>query len=150
MVSNKAERLIALFEAVKGLLVLMAGFGLLTLMHHDMQTVAATLISHLHLNPATHYPHVFLELASHIGDTQIWLFALYAFGYAVLRLSEAYGLWHNLQWAQWIAVITGAMYLPVEVGELATKFSWLKLVVFVINVGVVLFMSYKIKSARQA
>lgn len=145
LLSNNVDRLIAVFEATKGALVLMAGFGLLALLHKDVQLVVTTLISHLHLNPTKHYPHVFLELASHVTDPQLWLFANLALVYAGLRLFEAYGLWFNLRWAQWIAVLSGGFYMPLEIYELFTKFAWLKVVVFLVNVCVVLYMYYRVK-----
>ncbi len=145
MVKNKAERGIAIFEAAKGVAMLLAAFGLLAFLHENIEAVAVSLLLHLHLDPQTHYPHFFLQLASHVGDKQIWLFALYAFFYASLRCLEAYGLWFNLRWGQWIAVISGGLYLPIEVFEVLKQFSWLKLLVLVGNVAVVVFMVYKIK-----
>src|ERR1041385_9444022 len=57
-------RAIAFFEAVKGTLVLVAGFGLLSLVHRDLEDLAERLVQHSHLNPASHYPRVFLEAAA--------------------------------------------------------------------------------------
>ncbi|RYG83545.1 DUF2127 domain-containing protein, partial [bacterium] len=37
---RRAVRTVAVFEAAKGLLVLLAGFGLLRLLHHDVQAEA--------------------------------------------------------------------------------------------------------------
>lgn len=143
--TSNVDRLIAVFEALKGALVLMAGFGLLTLLHKNVQLVATILIAHLHLNPAKHYPHVFLALASHVTNLQLWLFTMLALVYAGLRLFEAYGLWFNLRWAQWIAVLSGGFYMPLEIYELFTKFSWLKVTVFLVNACVVLCMYYRVK-----
>ena len=45
---------IAIIEAIKGLLVLLVGFGLLSLAHRDVEQFAAELVRHAHLNPASH------------------------------------------------------------------------------------------------
>lgn len=148
MVKNKAERGIAIFEASKGAAMLLAAFGLLALLHEKVEMVAESLILHLHLDPQTNYPHFFLQLASHVGDKQIWLFALYAFFYAGLRGLEAYGLWFNLRWGHWVAVISGGLYLPIEVYEVLKQFSWFKILVLLVNIAVVVFMAYKIKYER--
>ena len=50
--------IVALFEGAKGVLVLLAGFGLLALIHKDVHVIAARLIANFHLNPANHYPRV--------------------------------------------------------------------------------------------
>jgi hypothetical protein len=51
-----AIRTVALVEAAKGALVLVAGLGLLSLVHHDAQRLAEVLVTHSHLNPASRYP----------------------------------------------------------------------------------------------
>ena len=55
---------IAIVEATKGLLVLLVGFGLLSLAHRDVEQFAAEPVRHAHLNPASHYPHIFIETAT--------------------------------------------------------------------------------------
>src|SRR5262249_7922043 len=64
----------ALFEALKGLLVILAGLGLLAFVHRDAQAFAERLVLHLHLNPARHYPRIFIEAAGRLTDARIWLF----------------------------------------------------------------------------
>src|SRR4051812_15041552 len=122
-----ALRTVAVFEAAKGLIVLLAGFGLLELVHHDVQRTAEQLVRHLHMNPAKHFPRVFLEAASHLSDMHVWTLALMAGVYSALRLLEAYGLWKNQPWAEWLAVVSGAIYIPFEVRGLLHRFDWLKL-----------------------
>ena len=51
-------RAVGVFEAAKGVVVLIAGLGLLSLVHRDAQHAAETIVRHLHLNPARHYPRV--------------------------------------------------------------------------------------------
>jgi uncharacterized membrane protein (DUF2068 family) len=130
-------RAVAVFEAAKGLLVLLAGFGLLELIHHDVERVAEELVGHLHLNPAKHLPRVFLEAASRLNDVHVWTLALMAGAYASLRLLEAYGLWRNQTWAEWLAVVSGAIYVPFEIRGLLHRFDWLKLSLLILNLGVV-------------
>jgi hypothetical protein len=72
-------RTVALFEAAKGALVLAAGFGLLSLLHKDLQQAAESIVRHLHLNPARHLPRVFIEAATRMTDKKLWLFAAGAF-----------------------------------------------------------------------
>ena len=42
----------AAFEALKGVIVLVAGFGLARLIHGDVQQAAEDLVDRLHLDPA--------------------------------------------------------------------------------------------------
>lgn len=135
-------RLIAIAEAAKGMLVLLAGFGLLSLLHRDVQSIAEDLVRHLHLNPASRYPRIFIEAAHDISDSSLLLLAGLAFGYAVIRLIEAYGLWQARRWAEWLAVTSGSVYVPIEVYELFAGVSWIKVFTLAVNVGIVAYMSY--------
>ena len=68
-------RVVAAFEAGKGALVLLAGLGLLSLIHRDIQAVAEHIVRMGHLNPASHYPRVFIEAASRVTDGYLWAMA---------------------------------------------------------------------------
>src|SRR2546423_9641575 len=57
-------RAVAFFEALKGALVLVAGFGLLALVHRDLEVLAERLVRHSHLNPPGPYPRAFIEAAA--------------------------------------------------------------------------------------
>ena len=131
----------ALFEALKGLLVILAGFGLLAFVHHDAQAFAERLVVHLHLNPARHYPRVFIEAARRLTDARIWLIATGAFAYSALRFAEAYGLWRARPWAQWIGIVSGGVYLPVEVIALIRRPTILKAILLLLNVLLVAYLA---------
>ena len=135
-------RIVALFEALKGTLVLFVGFGLLSLVHRDVQATAERLVQHLHLNPARHYPRIFIQAAAHINDTGLRSLAVLAFLYAVVRLIEAYGLWRMKVWAEWFAIISGTIYLPIEVYEIFEHVTWMRVMVFIINAFIVGYLVY--------
>jgi uncharacterized membrane protein (DUF2068 family) len=135
-------RTVAAYEASKGFLVMAAGLGLLSLVHHDVQRAAESVVRHLHLNPARHYPRVFIEAATRVTDTRLWLLASGAFAYAVVRGVEAYGLWRARTWAEWFAILSGGIYLPFEIYALIHHSTAMKAVVLLINVAVVGYVSY--------
>ena len=114
---------------------------MLALLHGEAQHMAETLVTHLHLNPASHYPRIFLELAGHLTDTRLWLLASFACLYTSLRFIEAYGLWRRRIWAEWFAALSGAVYLPFEVAALIQGNSVLKWVTLIINLSIVVYMS---------
>ena len=88
---------------------------------------------HLHLNPARHYPRVFIEAAGRLTDARLWLLAAGAFAYSLLRFAEAYGLWRERAWAEWIGIVSGGVYLPVEVYELVHRPTVLKAALLIVN-----------------
>jgi uncharacterized membrane protein (DUF2068 family) len=135
-------RAIAFFEALKGTLVLVAGFGLLSLVHRDLQDLAERLVRHSHLNPASHYPRVFVEAASHVSDSRLRTLAALAFAYSVVRFVEAYGLWRMRAWAEWFAIISGCIYLPIEVYELFERATPIRAGVLLLNALIVAYLLY--------
>ncbi|WP_235579263.1 DUF2127 domain-containing protein [Pseudorhodoferax sp. Leaf274] len=138
--ARPALRTVALFEAAKGLLALVGASGLLAFAHRDLQALALQMLAHLHMNPAAHYPHIFVQAAEHLQDQRLALLALGAAGYALLRLGEAYGLWRGRAWAEWLAAGSGAIYLPFEVAELLRRPGWLSASLLLLNAGIVVLM----------
>lgn len=141
-------RLVAIFEALKGLIVVLAGFGLLSMVHADAEQVAEHLVRHLHLDAARHYPSIFIQAARRLNDVHLWWLALAAAAYASIRFAEAAGLWFEKAWAEWLAAISGAFYLPFEIYELSRGVTWLRLATFIANVLVVAVMVYALRARR--
>jgi uncharacterized membrane protein (DUF2068 family) len=135
--STVALRTVALFEGAKGALVLVVGLGLLSLIHHDLQRIAEELVRHFHLNPARHYPQIFIHAAAHLTEAKIQMLAAAASLYAFMRLVEAYGLWRARGWAEWFAVLSGGIYVPLELYHLFHRLTWANLLLLTVNVLIV-------------
>ena len=140
---TRGIRAVAVFEALKGVLVLGAGVGLFSLLPKDLaeiSEVGESIVRHLHLNPAHHYPHVFLVALSDLTDKNIFWLAIGAMAYSLLRLTEAYGLWYERVWAEWLAIVSGGLYLPVEIYELSLGATFVKAFVTVLNLILVIYL----------
>ncbi len=135
-------RSIAVFEALKGLVVLLAGFGLLHFVHRDLQSTAEEWVRHSHLNPAHHYPRIFIEAARRASSSRIRFLASMAFLYSAVRLLEAYGLWYLKAWAEWFAIISGSIYVPIEMYELAKHATVVRATVLIVNIAIVFYLVY--------
>ena len=138
----KGLRTVATVELAKGLIVLAAGVGVLSMRHKNIWGVAESLLEFLHVNPYHHYVGFFIDLVSRVSDVRLWKVALVASIYVVLRFIEAYGLWYALPWAEWMAAITGGIYVPFEVNDLIRRPTWFRLAVLVVNLLIVLYMLY--------
>jgi len=147
--STKGIRVVAFFEGAKGLLVLLVGFGLLELVHRDLHLAAEQIVSHMHLNPAKHYPMIFIDAVTHISDRQLWMIALSALLYSAVRFVEAVGLWLERQWAEWFGLLSGGIYIPVELFELTRGMTWPKVTVLIVNAGIVLYLGHVLYHSRQ-
>ena len=139
----------ASLEFLKGLIVLLAGFGLLSLVHRDAWDVAESFLERLHISPDAHYAQVFLNLADQVTDSKLWAVAIGALAYSSLRFAEAYGLWRARPWAEWLALVSGAIYLPFEIYEMAQRPDWVRLTIFLVNLAVVFYMAHLRLQARE-
>ena len=146
---QKSIHAVAVFEALKGAVVLAVGFGLLELLHKDAHRIACDFIAHIHLNPAQKYPKIFIDLANDITDSTLWLFAGLALIYSAFRFIEGYGLWKEKTWAEWLAVISGTIYLPVEIYEIWVKISLIRIFALTANIVVVGLIGYVLLRKRQ-
>lgn len=137
---SAAIRTVALFEAFKGAVVLLAGSGLLLLIHTDVHAAAAGLIEHWHLNPASRYPQIFLQAASNLQDSRLMLLAAGAALYALVRFVEAWGLYGEKAWAEVLAAVSGGVYVPFEVVEILRQPSSHGVLLLIVNLVVVALM----------
>jgi len=62
--------------------------------------------------------------------------------YSTIRFAEAYGLWRQQIWAEWFGILSGSIYLPVELYELTVRISPPRLAVFLVNLLVVGWLSW--------
>jgi uncharacterized membrane protein (DUF2068 family) len=138
-----ALRAVASLELAKGLVVLLLGFGAVSLVHKDAWDVAEALLRFLHVNPDRHhYAQVFLNLADNLTDKKLWAMAGGAAAYSIVRFVEAYGLWRERTWAEWFALISGALYVPFEAYEVVRRTTLIHVAVLLINLGIVFYMLY--------
>lgn len=137
---KKGLETIAIFEATKGLLVLAAGFGILELIGHDLQKIGEQLLVHFGMNVHHRYSKILLQLLAGVTRRDIILFAIGAVAYSTLRFVEAYGLWTQKKWGQWLAIISGGLYLPLEFRALYHHFTTIKAWIALINILIVVYL----------
>jgi uncharacterized membrane protein (DUF2068 family) len=62
--------------------------------------------------------------------------------YGLLEGVEAIGLWHGKRWAEYLTFIATVVLLPFEIYELHERVSPVKVIGFVINLAVVIYLIY--------
>lgn len=133
-------RTVAVLEALKGAAVLALCAVLLSLLHQDLNTVVDHLTRWLRLNPDSRVADWFYDLADRTTGRGIWAAVAVGLAYATCRFVEGYGLWHERRWAEWFAVISGAIYVPLEVIAVIAHPHWTRIVVLLGNILVVLYI----------
>ncbi len=148
----RALRSVAALEFAKGLLVVLAGLALFSLSRRALgiEGIAEDLLHLLHLNPDWHFSVLLLRVAAGLQKANHLTLAAAFFIYPALRFVEAYGLWRERAWAEWLALISGSAYLPFEVTSLAHKHTGVRLAVLLVNVAIVLYMACLRLAAHRA
>lgn len=137
--------LIGLLKLFKGLLLLASGIGLLKLLHKDVAAVAMQWVNTLHVDPDNRYiQHVLLK-TSLIDERKLKELSLGSFFYAGLLLTEGTGLLLRKRWGKYFSVIVTGSFIPLEIWELAKRFSAAKTIVIAVNVAVVGYLIRKIR-----
>ncbi len=146
---TRAVRIIAIVEAAKGVLVLLAATGILAFIHADWNELAARLVRLSHLNPASKYPHIFLDSVSRLQEPRLLWLAAGAAAYSLLRFVEAYGLYRERAWAEWLALVASGIFIPAEIAEVLHRPSLLSIGVLIVNVIVVAVMAHALWRRRR-
>src|SRR3974390_2396132 len=141
---HRGLRTVAILEATKGVLVLLAALCFFEIIRHkiDLDAVAGNLLYFFHVNPDLRISHVVMRMAARVMDTNVLTVLTIATVYSCLRFIEAYGLWRQRIWAEWLAIISGAVYLPYELYKLIQRPSKLHWVILLINLAVVGYIAY--------
>lgn len=137
---------IALIEAAKGTLALLAASGLELLGPAPLQRAVQALIAKFQLDP-DHGAMAWLAHAINPGSVQ--LAALVAALYGLLHLVEGWGLWRAKAWASWLGCLTAAAYLPFDLYAFATHRHWLEALVVAINLVVVWVLARDLRVRRR-
>jgi uncharacterized membrane protein (DUF2068 family) len=146
---RRALQAIAIFEATKGIAALAAIVGVLDLVHHDVRHLAIELIGRFGLNPDAHYPSILLHYAELVPNADVHSLVILAFAYIVVRLLEAYGLWNDLAWGEWLGALSGGLYIPFETRHLIHGPSVIGGMVLACNVFLVIFLAFQLWSRHQ-
>ncbi|MFC3715119.1 DUF2127 domain-containing protein, partial [Luteimonas soli] len=138
---------IAIIEAAKGALAVLAASGLELLGPAPLQHFVRLLVARFQLDP-DHGAAAWL--ADAINPNAVHMAAAAVFFYGVLHLFEAWGLWRAKSWASWLGCVTAAAYLPVDLYALAAHPGWIALAVVAINVVVVWVLARDLMKRRRA
>jgi uncharacterized membrane protein (DUF2068 family) len=144
--ADRLLRLIAIFKFLKAGLLIGLGIGLFRLLHKDVGDVLMHWTEALRIDPGGHFANLILEKAAHVSPEQVKKLGLGSFLYAGLFLAEGTGLWLRKRWGEWLTVIITGSLVPLEIYEIYRRFSYAKVVVLVVNVAIVVYLIYHMRT----
>ncbi|MTD13970.1 DUF2127 domain-containing protein [Nakamurella sp. YIM 132087] len=71
--------------------------------------------------------------------TLVWV-GLALLAYAALLTVESVGLWLVRRWGEYFSVVATGIFLPLEIYELTERVTWLKVLLFLVNLAAVLWL----------
>ena len=70
------------------------------------------------------------------------------FIYAGLYLTEGLGLVTRKHWAEYLTTLSTALFIPLEAYEMYRHFTWVRLVLLLVNAAIVCYLAARIKHRR--
>jgi uncharacterized membrane protein (DUF2068 family) len=108
--------------------------------YYQMLPVLRTLLRELGFN--VHHSKLLglIQHAFRLDPHTLTLLALAAGAYAVIEIIEGVGLWLLKRWGEYFAMIATSVGIPYEIYDLTAKVTVLRLVAFVINMALVVYL----------
>ena len=132
--------IISAIKLSKGLLFVLLGLGILSLIGRDLPAEFQKLIIYLKLDPETEFfSHLEHQLAEVTPANIRWV-ASGALLYGLLSLGEAIGLIFRVAWVGWVVAAESAIFIPYEIYRLIGHFSLTVLVILLINVWIIWYL----------
>jgi uncharacterized membrane protein (DUF2068 family) len=99
-----------------------------------------TLLRQLGFN--VQHSHLFglISRAFTLNSNTLVMLAILAAGYAVLEVVEGTGLWLLKRWGEYFAMVATSVFIPYEIYDLTAKVTVLRVLAFLINVALVVYL----------
>ena len=123
-----------------------AGVAALYLAGHDAGQTLARWVAHLHLDPGSHWIDRPLAAALALDPRSLRAIGVGTFVYAAVFLTEGVGLLLRRHWAEYLAVIATASFLPLELYELIHRVRPTRVVIVAANLAIVVYLIARLRS----
>jgi uncharacterized membrane protein (DUF2068 family) len=83
-----------------------------------------------------------LQLLFSVSIRNLYLLGAAIAAYALLEGVEAIGLWFGKRWAEYLTFVATVVFIPYEIHELIKGITALKVLAFIINVAIAVYLLY--------
>ena len=102
----------------------------------------------LRVDPENRFIHKLLTKIFAISPKQLKELSIGTFFYAWLLLTEGVGLLMRRHWAEYFTVITTAVFIPLELYELAHRLTFTRVGVLALNIAIVWYLVRRIRTGK--
>src|SRR5882762_6478402 len=128
---------IAALKFVNGFGLLALGFGALHFLNGDLPKEFAHWMELLRADPHNRYLLWLVEKLSNVDDHRL------------RQLSVGTGLALAKRWAEYLTIVTTASLMPLELYEIYIHASWPRVVVLLVNIGVVAYLIVELRRTKK-
>lgn len=139
---------IGIFKLLKALLLITVAIGAIQLLHKDVASTVMHWIQVLGVDPDNRFVHGLLVKTLRVTPKQLKELSVGTFLYAGLFATEGFGLLLRRRWAEYFTIVTTSGLIPLEVFEMARRFTATKLVVAIVNAVIVAYLVGRVRSRR--
>ena len=136
---------IGIFKLLKALLLIAIGIGAIKFLHKDVSATVTHWIQVLRVDPDNRFIHGMLVKIFRVTPKQLKELSVGTFLYAGLFATEGIGLLLRKRWAEFFTIITTSGLIPLEIFELARRFTVTRLVVAIVNVLIVWYLVARVR-----
>ena len=141
-------RLIAIVKFLKAASVIGVSVGIFRMMHEDIGMRVEHWVRAMHLDPGNRQVEMLVARVSNLSPVEVRRLGLVGLLYAGLFLVEGTGLWLERRWGEWASVVITGTLIPFEMYEIVRHPTVLKALVLVVNVAVVAYLIYRIRTTK--
>jgi uncharacterized membrane protein (DUF2068 family) len=146
---KKGLMVIGVFKLLKGSILLVLALGLLHFLHRDVEQYAEEMISRFRVDPDNRHIAGLLAKLGLVNDHRLEELSGLTFFYAALLLTEGIGLLRQKRWAEYLTVVATASFIPLEIYELNRHVTWIRVLVFAINLVILAYIVFIIRKEKQ-
>ena len=139
---------IAAERALRALFLISIGVVLVTHTHTDWGRVIGDMARALGLDPSRNAIRRITTGAHELSAHKLLIYGIVALGYGALEGIEGYGLLRRRPWAEYLTIISTSLLFIPEIWELTKKPTPLKVVGFVVNLLIVLYLVHRVRRRR--
>jgi len=127
-------------KLIKGILLLLLGFGIYKLAKYDLLQMYENFLVWLNLDPGLRFFENIANWLAGITPANIKAVAIGASLYSGFSFLEGFGLWGRFSWAGWLAIGESGFFVPIEVYHLIRNFSAGVLVLLILNLLIIYYL----------
>ncbi len=137
--------LISGWKVVKGLVLIIVGVKLLTLLNKDVAEWFADFVARHNIDAENKYVLSIMERLSGVKNNQIYLLSIGSFLYAGLDFTEGIGLWFEKRWAEWLTTVATALFVPFELYEIYERFTIVRVLILLVNLYLIWYLATRLR-----